>query len=170
MTSTTEPESDDDRALADVAATVAAIARELLGPHFPREAVPLTRNEVAVLRHVEHHPGATAGEVARATGLQRSNLSAIVRGLEAKQFLRRAPGADARTVHLRATEVAAASTAAVRRRWAQRVGAALGGEVDVRALQATLQDLEHGLVRLRGWDPPQRTEGPDQGSEPSATQ
>ncbi|GHJ59728.1 hypothetical protein NOK12_22460 [Nocardioides sp. OK12] len=150
MTSTTAQESDDERVLADVAARIAAIARELLGPHFPHEAVPLTRNEVAVLRHVEQHPGATAGEVARATGLQRSNLSTVVRGLEEKQFLRRSTGSDARTVHLRATEVAAASTAAVRRRWAQVVGAALDpGTDDVEALAASLERLERGLVRLR---------------------
>ncbi len=149
MTPPTPQETHGERVLADIAASVAAISRELLGPHFPHEAVPLKPNEVAVLRHVERHPGATAGEVAAVTGLQRSNLSTIVRGLEEKGILSREAGLDARTVQLHATAVAAASTAAVRRRWAQRVGAALDEGIDVEGLLAVLERLENGLVRLR---------------------
>ena len=46
------------------------------------EAVSLTPSEGTVMRYLFPHPGALPSEVASATGLQRSNLSAVLRGLE----------------------------------------------------------------------------------------
>lgn len=105
-----------------------------------------------MLRHVQHHPGVTAGEVAVATGLQRSNLSTTVRGLEAKGMVRREHGDDdARTVRLHGTDVAAASTAAVRRRYAERIGAVLGDpdEATVLEIRDLLARVEAGLAATR---------------------
>ncbi|MCM0619110.1 MarR family winged helix-turn-helix transcriptional regulator [Nocardioides bruguierae] len=134
---------------ADVADHVAAIARELLGRHFPHDAVPLTANEVAVLRFVHRHPGATSGQAAAATGLQRSNLSTTLRALERQGLIERTHGEDARTVRLHATDRAEASTRAVRRQWSGLVAQALAeadvAEEDLATTLRVLAALEDGL-------------------------
>ena len=83
------------------------------------------------MRHIDHHPGVTPSEVARATGLQRSNLSTALRALERRGFVeRRADPHDARGVNLFPTDLAADNLKRLRRQWADQMKSALGGEVE----------------------------------------
>ena len=78
------PQTDDER-LADLAELLVYVARKLrTHGHDDDRIVRLTVTESAVMRYVGKHPGATPSEAARATGIQRSNVSAALRELEAK--------------------------------------------------------------------------------------
>ncbi|TIC86408.1 MarR family transcriptional regulator [Nocardioides sp. GY 10127] len=151
MTSPT-PGQEPVPMMEDVADALTSVARVLLGAHFPRDAVRLTPNEVAVLRHVHRHPGATSGETAAATGLQRSNLSTTLRSLEASGLVERRHGDDARTVCLHVTAAAEASMQSVRQGWGRALEDALarnGGPVSASALEtllAVVVRMEEGLA------------------------
>ena len=136
--------------LADVAEAILGIAREL---RLRIDADPdhLTPSESHVMRYINHRPGATPGEVARFTGLQRSNLSSALRTLEKRGLIRRsADSADARSANLYPTGRANDNLARLRRQWATQVSEALGG--DFRRIGAgveLLNRLESGLVAAR---------------------
>jgi DNA-binding MarR family transcriptional regulator len=138
--------------MADLVDLVVNVAREVRH-HGARDTavVRLTSAEGNVMRYVDRHPGASAGEVAEATGLQRSNLSTALRGLEAGGLIeRRADDADGRTVHVHPTPKAAENLRRLRHEWAQRVEAALGGETEhLEGAVALLRTLEEGLVAAR---------------------
>jgi DNA-binding MarR family transcriptional regulator len=75
-------------------------------------------------------PTATVTSMAAATGVTKQHMSQLVAELERFGYLRRSPGADARTkvVHLTergvdAVRVAADATAAVEAAWLERLGA-----------------------------------------------
>ncbi|MFP3713481.1 MarR family winged helix-turn-helix transcriptional regulator [Puerhibacterium sp. TATVAM-FAB25] len=139
-------------AMADLVDLVVNVAREVRH-HGARDAavVRLTSAEGNVMRYVDRHPGASAGEVAEATGLQRSNLSTALRGLQASGLIeRRADDADGRAVHVYPTPKAAENLRRLRREWAERVEAALGGETaHLEGAVALLRALEEGLVAAR---------------------
>jgi DNA-binding MarR family transcriptional regulator len=68
-------------------------------------AVPLTQAEGMVMRHLLAEPGAPASRIADGTGLQRPNLSVVLRGLEEKGLIeRRASAEDGRVVTVHPTE------------------------------------------------------------------
>jgi DNA-binding MarR family transcriptional regulator len=138
--------------MADLVDLVVNVAREVRH-HGARDAavVRLTSAEGNVMRYVDRHPGASAGEVAEATGLQRSNLSTALRGLQASGLVeRRADDADGRTVHVYPTPKAAENLRRLRREWAERVEAALGGKSEhLEEAVALLRTLEEGLVAAR---------------------
>ncbi|MBT0768330.1 MarR family transcriptional regulator [Kineosporia sp. J2-2] len=119
-----------ERTLARLADLVFVIAREV-EPHGHRGAdiIELTNVEAMVMRWVDAHPGTSPSAAAEAVRLQRSNLSAAVRGLEAKGMVTRTPDpADQRLVRLYPTELAASNVTRLHRHWAGLVGEALGGE------------------------------------------
>lgn len=142
--------------LADVAEAILGIAREL---RLRIDADPdgLTPSESHVMRYINHRPGVTPGEVARFTGLQRSNLSSALRSLERRDLIRRRPDpGDARSVHLFPTRRATAGLARLRRQWAAQVSEGLRGDMrHVGAAAEVLSRLESGLVdsRLDGHQP-----------------
>lgn len=86
--------------LADLAEAIIGVGRELRLRPYP-DVVELTASEAHVMRHIDHHPGVTPSELARATGLQRSNMSTALRTLENRGFVeRRTDPHDARGVNL----------------------------------------------------------------------
>lgn len=139
-------------AMADLVDLVVNVAREVRH-HGARDAavVRLTSAEGNVMRYVDRHPGASPGVIAEATGLQRSNLSTALRGLEASGLVeRRADDVDGRAVHVHPTPKAAENLRRLRREWAARVDAALGGEAEhLEGAVALLRALEEGLVAAR---------------------
>lgn len=151
-----DPPGDPTELLADLADLVLNVAREVrFRDHDRSDAITLTASEGNVMRFVHHHPGATPSEVARATGLQRSNLSTVLRVLEERDLVHRIGDAhDRRGVVLHPTPAAEANLAILRSEWAERFAAALGdnataGPGDLEACVTLLGRLEAGLVSGR---------------------
>lgn len=139
-----------DAELADLAEAILGVGRELRLQTSP-DVVHLTVSESHVMRYIDHHPGVTPSDVARATGLQRSNLSTALRALEQRGFVeRRTDPHDARGVNLFPTDRAAENLARLRRQWAQKMAAALGEDRDgVTAAKALLERIEVALTAAR---------------------
>jgi DNA-binding MarR family transcriptional regulator len=130
---------------------VLEIAREIqFRGYASPEAVSLTPSEGTVMRYLFQHPGALPSQVAAATGLQRSNLSAVLRGLEEKGLIDRvADSEDGRWVRIHPTPRAIANYALVRREWGSAAAAAAGGDPAVEAALPLLAKVRAGLVRSR---------------------
>ncbi|MCX2931008.1 MarR family transcriptional regulator [Mycobacterium sp. CVI_P3] len=139
-----------DSELADLAEAILGVGRELR-MRISTDVVQLTAQEAHVMRHIDHHPGVTPSDVARATGLQRSNLSTALRALERRGFVeRRIDPRDARGVNLYPTERAADNLTRLRRQWASQMARALGGDLrDAAAATALLKRIEAGLAADR---------------------
>lgn len=139
-----------DDQLADIAETILGIAREL---RLRIDADPehLTPSESHVMRYINHRPGVTPSEVARFTGLQRSNLSTALRTLEKRGLIhRRADPADARAANLFPTRHANDNLARLRHQWAEQVSSALDGDARrVGLATEVLNRLESGLIADR---------------------
>jgi DNA-binding MarR family transcriptional regulator len=112
--------------------------------------VSLTPSEGTVMRYLFPHPGALPSQVASATGLQRSKLSAVLRGLEEKGLIERvADPEDGRWVRIHPTTKAIRNYALVRREWGSAVAAAAEGDPAVETALPLLAKIRAGLVRLR---------------------
>ncbi|WP_432503072.1 MarR family winged helix-turn-helix transcriptional regulator [Kineococcus arenarius] len=152
MGTTAQPPGNDE--LADLADLLMTVARDLQSRHGAVEGVvALTATETTVMRHLDRNPGTSPSAAAAATGLQRSNLSATVRSLEAKGLVERSHDAhDGRGVALHPTALAARNLALLRAHWADRLRRALNGGDDddaVRGALALLERIEHGLAAGR---------------------
>jgi DNA-binding MarR family transcriptional regulator len=136
---------------AEFADDVLEIAREIqFRGYTSPEAVSLTPSEGTVMRYLFPHPGALPSHVAFATGLQRSNLSTVLRGLEEKGLIERvADPDDGRSVRIHPTSKAIDNYALVRGEWASAVAAAVDGDMDVDAALPVLASVRAGLVRAR---------------------
>jgi DNA-binding MarR family transcriptional regulator len=137
---------------ARLADLVLIISREIQFRGYSDErAVPLTASEGMVMRYLLSHPVAPPNQIASATGIQRTNLSTLLRGLESKGLLARRTCPDDRrgvTVHL--TERGSDNYALVRREWATAVS--MAAENDTSNLDAALSllgKIEAGLVKMR---------------------
>lgn len=139
-----------DTQSADLAEVILGIAREL---RLRIDADPdhLTLSESHVMRYINHRPGVAPSDVARHTGLQRSNVSTALRALEKRGLLeRRSDPADARAVRLFPTERATVDLARLRRQWSGQICAALGdATARVGDVLAVLDRLETALVADR---------------------
>jgi predicted transcriptional regulator len=144
-----KPVKDDVERWAELADRVLIIAREIQfrGYQDPR-AVPLTATEGMVMRYLQDHPIAAPKQIAAAVGLQRSNLSTLMRDLERKGLIERTMSeGDRRGVTVRAGR---RNYLVVRREWAAAVAKA--GENDTRGLDGALgllKDIVAGLIAMR---------------------
>jgi DNA-binding MarR family transcriptional regulator len=139
---------------ADFADHLLEIAREIqFRGYTSPEAVSLSPSEGAVMRYLLPHPGALPSQVASATGLQRSNLSGVLRGLEEKGLIERVPDPeDGRWVRIHPTPRAIRNYALVRSEWGSTLAAAAEGDPAVEAALPLLAKIHGGLVRLRQAD------------------
>lgn len=100
-----------------------------------------------------HLAGAFVGpsRIAAATGLQRTNLSTVLRGLEQKGFIeRRTHSGDGRGVTVHATERGRSNATLVRQEWAAAVSEAAHHDTEhLDAALALLSAIETRLVRTR---------------------
>jgi len=146
------PQAAGDPRWADLADLVLIIAREIQfrGYTDPR-AIPLSQSEGMVMRYLQQHPDAPPSRIAAATGLQRTNLSTVLRSLENKGLIeRRASPGDGRGVTVQRTNRGASNYALVRREWASAVSAATGGDTsNLDAALRLLSAVETGLVAAR---------------------
>jgi DNA-binding MarR family transcriptional regulator len=135
------------------------IAREIqFRGYSDRQAVSLTASEGMVMRYLQTHPVVQPNQIASATGLQRSNLSTLLGGLERKGLLERRTSPDDRrgvTVHL--TERGARNYAVVRREWAAAVAKAAAHDTSrLESALRLLAKIEAGLIETRPRSPVQR--------------
>ena len=136
---------------AEFADHVLEIAREIqFRGYTSPEAISLTPSEGTVMRYLFSQPRALSSEVAHATGLQRSNLSAVLRALEEKGLIERvADPADGRWVRIHPTPRAIRNYELVRREWGSAVAVAAEDDSAVKAALPLLAKVRAGLVRSR---------------------
>jgi DNA-binding MarR family transcriptional regulator len=102
------------------------------------------------MRYLFRHPWAQPSQVAFGTGLQRSNLSTVLRGLEEKGLVDYVADAeDASSVDIHPTPRAHRNYKLVCREWATAVSAAAEGEGSVPATLPLLRKVADGLVHPR---------------------
>ena len=156
--------TDEDRRWAELADLVLIISREIQFRGYNDErAVPLSPSEGMVMRHLQHDHAAPPSRIAAATGLQRTNLSTVLGGLERKGLIeRRADPGDGRGVTVHTTERGRANYALVRGEWAAAVSAAAGH--DTTRLDAALTLLSAVEAGLTGARPRTRSTRPAAGS------
>jgi DNA-binding MarR family transcriptional regulator len=147
-----KPVKDRVERWAELADHVLIIAREIQfrGYQDPR-AVPLTATEGMVMRYIQDHPITAPKQIAAAVGLQRSNLSTLMRDLERKGLIERTMSeGDRRGVTIRLTETGRRNYLVVQREWAAAVAKAV--ENDTRGLDGALgllKDIADGLIAMR---------------------
>jgi DNA-binding MarR family transcriptional regulator len=142
---------------AELADLALVISRELqYRGYTDTQAVGLTQSEGMVMRYLLRENAAAApSQIAAATGLQRTNLSTTLRGLESKGLIsRQANPNDGRGVTVSPTERGRANYAEARHEWATAVAEAAGG--DTTHLDATLTlltTIKNGLAEARPQSP-----------------
>nr|WP_253268130.1 MarR family transcriptional regulator [Streptomyces asoensis] len=144
--------SDDARRWAELADLMLIVGREIQFRGYTDErAIPLSPSEGMVMRHLQHDHAAPPSRIAAATGLQRTNLSTVLRGLEQKGLVeRRADPGDGRGVTVHTTELGRTNYALVRREWAAAVATAVGHDTThLDAALTLLTAMESGLTKSR---------------------
>ncbi|MFG1622651.1 MarR family winged helix-turn-helix transcriptional regulator [Kribbella sp. NPDC049227] len=141
-----------DERWAELADLTLIISREIQYRGYTDErTVSLTQSEGIVMRYLLQGEAAAPSQIAAATGLQRTNLSTTLRGLEQKGLIQRqANPQDGRGVTVSPTDHGRSNSALARHEWAIAVGAA--ADHDTAQLDATLSLLtavKDGLARTR---------------------
>jgi DNA-binding MarR family transcriptional regulator len=148
---TATPSTDESR-WAELADLVLIVAREIQFRGYTDErAISLSQSEGMVMRYLLGVPAAPPSRIAAATGLQRTNLSTVLRGLEGKGLIERhANPDDGRGVTVQATERGKSNYALVRHEWAAAVSTATDGDTtNLDAALRLLRAVEAGLVSAR---------------------
>ena len=137
--------------LFELADLILAIGRHIhAAKSDPAEAwTPL---EAAVMRFVDHQPGATAGQAAEATRLISSNFSRALRKLEEKGLVRREPDPDdARRVRLYPTPKAGENLRRLEDVWGGLLAEAVPDGAEADDMIVVLRRIEAQLLaRSRG--------------------
>jgi DNA-binding MarR family transcriptional regulator len=144
--------STGDQRWADLADLALIISREIQFRGYTDErALRLSPSEGMVMRYLQHDPAAPPSRIAAATGIQRTNLSATLRGLEGKGLIeRRAGSSDGRGVTVHPTERGISNYAIVRQEWAAAVSAAANHDTtNLDAALTLLATVERGLTEAR---------------------
>ena len=98
------------------------------------------------MRYVDRHPGTSPTAVAAATGLQRSNLSRVLRELETKGMVAKAADdSDGRQATLQPTARAAANLRRLRGNWSRLLASAGVDRHNLDAALAVLTELDVNL-------------------------
>ncbi|WP_192385418.1 MarR family winged helix-turn-helix transcriptional regulator [Mesorhizobium silamurunense] len=147
---------------ANLADLILIIAREIQFRGYADErAVQLSQSEGMVMRHLVQHASATPSQIAAATGLQRTNVSPVLRDLEEKGLIERhVDPQDRRGVSVHRTRRGAENYALVRKEWGAAVAAAAGRDTSkLDDALALLRSIEIGLISTR----PKGSDGPVRG-------
>jgi DNA-binding MarR family transcriptional regulator len=142
----------DEQRWTDLADLALIISREIQFRGYTDErALSLTQSEGIVMRYLFHSDPAAPSQIAAATGLQRTNLSTVLRGLEHKGLIQRqANPSDGRGVTVSPTERGRSNYTLVRHEWATAVAAAAGEDTtNLDAALALLATVKDGLARTR---------------------
>ncbi|WP_225636624.1 MarR family winged helix-turn-helix transcriptional regulator [Streptomyces solaniscabiei] len=140
----------------EVADLILIIAREIQFQGYGDNGVhSLTPSEGMVMRHLHSQPASRPNRIAAAVGLQRTNLSSVLSGLERKGLIERHVDAgDKRSVTIEVTDLGRSNYALVRRAWGQMVRRAadrqgVGARSDIAAALELLRRVESGLTAHR---------------------
>lgn len=111
---------------------------------------PLPTMEVALLKQIVDHPGATVGELSAALGLHQPNTSAALRVLVKRGLVTRATDAnDRRSARVAPTELGVREHEAIATAWAATVATAISTlEPKHREALAAAGDAMVALTRL----------------------
>jgi DNA-binding MarR family transcriptional regulator len=142
----------EEQRWAELADLALIVSREIQYRGYADErALPLTQSEGMVMRHLMREESAAPSRIATATGLLRTNLSAVLRGLERKGLIERQTNSDDRRgVAVSATERGRENFDLVRREWAATVAQAAGHDAtDLDAAIALLTEVKDGMIRTR---------------------
>ena len=137
---------------AELADLALIISREIQYRGYTDDrAVSLTQSEGIVTRYLLQNDPAAPSQIAAATGLQRTNLSTTLRGLEQKGLIRRqANPADGRGVTVSLTKLGHSNRALVKHEWATTVSAAADHDTtNLDAALALLTAIKDGLAKTR---------------------
>lgn len=144
-------EVPSESALIAFADAVQTLARQLeLRGLAARELAALTNTEITVIREVHRAPGTTATQIAAATGLQRSYVSASASGLEGRGLLvRGATGDGGRGVGFHPTARAHADLRRVQQHWVDLLSPSSAsvlatGTAAAAALERIARDIAEG--------------------------
>jgi DNA-binding MarR family transcriptional regulator len=155
--------STDEQQWADLADLMLIISREIQFRGYSDErALSLSQSEGMVMRYLLQGDPAAPSQIATATGLQRTNLSTVLRGLEHKGLIHRhANPSDARGVTVTPTEHGRSNYHLVRHEWAIAISTAAGQDTSSLDTALTLlTTVKDGLVTTRASNPippPSRT-------------
>lgn len=141
---------------ADLADLALVISRELqYRGYTDTRAANLTQSEGMVMRYLLQGDPAGPSQIAAATGLQRTNLSATLRGLEHKGLIKRERNPDdGRVVTVSPTEHGRSNYALVRHEWATAVSEAAGRDAThLDAALTLLTAIKDGLTTSRPQSP-----------------
>lgn len=141
-----------DEQWAELADLILVISREIQFRGYQSDqAVPLSQSEGVVMRHLNENSEASPSRIAAATGLQRTNLSTVLRGLEQKGLIdRQADPADGRSVAVAATARGRDNYRVVRQEWAALMRKAAAAETnELRRTVSLLRAIEVDLVSTR---------------------
>jgi DNA-binding MarR family transcriptional regulator len=144
--------SADEQRWADVADLMLIISRELQYRGYSDEqALSLTQSEGMVMRYLLQADPAAPSQIAAATGLQRTNISTVLRGLEHKGLVQRqANPSDGRGVTVSPTDRGRRNYALVRHEWATAVAVAAGHDTThLDAAVTLLSAVKDGLIKTR---------------------
>jgi DNA-binding MarR family transcriptional regulator len=145
----------DERRWTELADLALVISREIQYHGYTDErALSLTPSEGMVMRHLLKSGPVAPNEIAAATGLQRTNLSTTLRGLEQNGLIQReANPSDGRRVTVSPTDRGRSNYALVRHEWAAEVAEAAGHDTThLDAAVSLLSEVKDGLVRARTQD------------------
>lgn len=145
----------DERRWAELADLALTISREIqYRGYTDASALSLTPSEGMVMRQLLQGGPVAPNEIAAATGLQRTNLSTTLRGLEQEGLVRReSDPSDGRRVTVSATDRGRSNYALVRHEWAAEVAEAAGYDTThLDAALTVLSEVKNGLVRTRTRD------------------
>jgi DNA-binding MarR family transcriptional regulator len=150
-----------DQRWADLADLVLVIAREIKFRGYTDErALLLSQSEATVMRYLHQEQSAAPSHIASATGLQRSNLSTVLKTLEEKGLVERLPDPnDRRGVIVHRTEYGKDNYALVRQEWAAAVSSAAGDDTThLDAALTLLTAVKTGMLEMRPVTPTARPE------------
>jgi DNA-binding MarR family transcriptional regulator len=141
------------RRWSDLADLVLIISREIQYRGYTDEqALSLTQSEGMVMRCLlQGAEPAAPSRIAAATGLKRTNVSTVLRGLAQRGLIQREVNPDdARGVTVSPTELGRSNYALVRDEWATAVSSAAGQDAThLDAALTLLTAVKEGLVRTR---------------------
>jgi DNA-binding MarR family transcriptional regulator len=146
----------DEQRWADLADLALVISREIQYRGYTDErALSLTQAEGMVMRYLLQGEPAAPSQIADATGLQRTNLSTTLRGLEQKGLIaRQADPHDGRRVTVSPTGHGRRNYALVRHQWATAVAAAAGHDTShLDAALTLLTAVKDGMSNARPRNP-----------------
>ena len=139
----------------ELADLILMVARELqFRPYVSDRALSLTPSEGMVMRHMQVEPETTFPRLIEATGLLRTNLSTVLRGLERKGLIeRRVRPEDRRVTTVHRTERGRDNYQIVRAEWGANLAqAATDDSRDAEELSRAvrlLEQLKDGMIAAR---------------------